>query len=63
VKTLLSILAGSVGSPSTPAFFKSRYGVVYFAQDRTQPTLSKTTFPDGTPIVPGVISDPRKNPF
>lgn len=63
MNTLPSNLAGSVGSPSTPAFFESRYGVVYFAQDPTQPPLSKTTFPDGTPIVPGVISDPRKNPF
>jgi hypothetical protein len=63
MNTLMNILAGGAGSPATPAFINSPYGVVYFAQDPTQPPSSKTAFPDGTPIVPGIISDPCKNPF
>jgi hypothetical protein len=49
-----------------PPFIYSPYGVVYFAEDPTAPPAgytAHTTFPDGTAIPPGVITDPCKNPF
>ena len=49
-----------------PSFIVSPYGVVYFPEDPTAPPVgyaSHTTFPDGTPITPGVISDPCQNPY
>ena len=49
-----------------PPFIVSPYGVVYFAEDPTAPPAGyppHTTFPDGTPITPGIIADPCKNPF
>jgi hypothetical protein len=58
--------AAAFTAPSFPAFGNSPYGGVYFAEDPTAPPAgfpAHTTFPDGTPIPPGVISDPCKNPF
>src|SRR6185295_7940684 len=50
-----------------PPFIKSPYGIVYFAMDPTTytglPGFPKTTFPDGSTIAPGGISDPCKNPY
>ena len=52
---------GAMTSTSSPPFVVSPYGAVYAADDPT--THGFTTFPDGTPIAPGVIVDPCKNPF
>jgi len=50
-----------------PPFIKSPYGVVYFQMDPTTytglPGFPTTTFPDGSTITPGVITDPCKNPY
>jgi hypothetical protein len=50
---------------AAPAFIVSPYGVVYYADDPTAPLVGPphTTFPDGTPIAPGTITDPCKNPY
>jgi hypothetical protein len=58
--------ASAFTQTSAPAFIDSPYGVVSFAEDPTAPPagfLVHTTFPDGTPVAPGVISDHCKNPF
>lgn len=51
---------------SAPAFISSPYGDIYFAEDPTAPPVgfdAHTVFPDGTPIPPGPINDPCRNPF
>jgi hypothetical protein len=51
---------------TSPAFVFSPYGLVYFSEDPTAPPVgfaAQTTFPDGTPITPGIIADPCRNPF
>jgi hypothetical protein len=58
--------ATAFSATSAPAFIFSPYGIVYFAEDPTSPPLgyqAHTTFPDGSTITPGIISDPCKNPF
>jgi hypothetical protein len=63
---VLPVPASTLAATSSPPFVVSPYGVVNVAEDPTAPPpplTAQTTFPDGTPIVPGVIADPCKNPF
>jgi len=60
---ILPAPAAAFTSPSFPAFGNSPYGLAFFALDPTLPPYSETVYPDGTPLLPGVIADPCKNPF
>jgi len=60
---ILSAPAAAFTGTSFPAFGISPYGEAYFPLDPTLAPYSETNFPDGTPIVPGVIADPCRNPF
>jgi hypothetical protein len=66
---VLPVPAATITATPAPPFIFSPYGTINASADPTvaraafpaQPAM--TTFPDGTPIVPGVIADPCKNPF
>jgi hypothetical protein len=66
---VLPVPSAAITATPAPPFIFSPYGTINAPADPTvarvpfpsQPAM--TTFPDGTPITPGVITDPCRNPF